>query len=114
MDLDEATTKKIQELQILEQNLQGLIMQKQTIQIELNEISNALKDLKKSDDEVYRITGGIMLKANKADLTRELEEKKKILDLRVSAIEKQEKILEEKSEKSRKEISDTLEKRKTS
>jgi len=111
MDIDEATARKIQELQILEQNLQNSIMQKQTIQMELSEISNALKDLKKSDDEVYRLAGGIMLKANKVDLTRELEEKKKILDLRISSMEKQENILEEKAEKLKKDVSETLTKK---
>lgn len=113
MDIDEATAKNIQELQILEQNLQNSIMQKQAIQIELSEISNALKDLKKSDDEVYKIAGGIMLKSNKADLTKELEEKKKILDLRISSIEKQEKNLEEKAGKLKKEVTDSFSKNKT-
>ena len=42
MKIDAETGKKIQELQILEQNLQNLLMQKQAFQIELNEIENAL------------------------------------------------------------------------
>jgi prefoldin beta subunit len=112
MNIDEETAKKIQELQILEQNLQATLMQKQTIQVEASEVSNALNDLKKSDDEVYKIIGGIMLKSDKGALTKELDEKKKILSLRISSIEKQEKIFEEKAEKLRKEVTETLSKKK--
>ncbi|MEM4259532.1 MAG: prefoldin subunit beta [Candidatus Pacearchaeota archaeon] len=108
MKLDDETSKKIQELQILEQNLQNLLMQKQTIQIELTEIENALSDLKKTDDEVYKVVGGIMMRSDKATLTSELSEKKKVLELRISAIEKQEKILNEKSEKFKKDISELI------
>jgi len=113
MKIDEETGKKIQELQILEQNLQNLMMQKQTIQIELNEVANALADLKQSGDEVYKIVGGIMVRSDKPALTSELEEKKKILEIRISSIEKQEKILDEKTEQSKKELSDSISKSKT-
>lgn len=112
VNIDSETAKKIQELQILEQNLQTFLMQKQTIQVELNEILNALTDLKKSDDEVYKLVGGLVLKSDKTVLTQELEEKRKIFDLRVSTIEKQEKILEEKAEKLKKEVTETITKKK--
>jgi prefoldin beta subunit len=112
MKIDEETGKKIQELQILEQNMQSLLMQKQAIQIELNEIENALMELKKSDDEVYKIVGGIMIRSNKAALTLELEEKKKIFGIRISSIEKQEKIFDEKAEKFKEEITNLVSKRK--
>jgi len=106
MKIDELTGKKIQELQILEQNLQNLSMQKQAFQIELTEVLNALSGLKKSGEEVYKIVGGLMVRSSKADLTSDLEEKKKIFEIRISSIEKQEKILDEKSEKLKKEITD--------
>jgi prefoldin beta subunit len=108
MKIDEQTGKKIQELQILEQSLQTLSMQKQTFQIELTEVLNALSDLKKSGEEVYKIVGGLMVSSSKADLTSDLEEKKKIFELRISSIEKQEKILDEKSEKLKKEITNLV------
>jgi prefoldin beta subunit len=108
MDIDSDTAKKIQELQISEQNWQSFLMQKQAIQVELSEVSNALSELKKSGDEVYKIVGGIMLKSDKAVLSKELEEKKRIFDLRISTIEKQEKIFEEKAEKLRKDVSSAL------
>jgi hypothetical protein len=51
--------------------------------------------LKKSDEEVYKILGQIMVKAKKENILKELEEKKKVLDLRLKKIENQEKIMSE-------------------
>ncbi len=112
MKIDAETGRKIQELQILEQNLQNLMMQKQAAQIELSEIENALSELKKSDGEVYKVVGGIMIRSTKPVLSAELEEKNKIFGLRIASIEKQEKILDEKASKSKKEINDLVSEKK--
>jgi len=109
--LDAETQKKIQEFQIIEHNLQALIMQKQAFQLELNESLNALEEVKKTNDEVYKVTGSIMLKASKDTIMKELEEKKKILELRLSTIEKQEKLLESKAKELQEEAKKSLEKR---
>ena len=104
--------KKIQEFQILDQHLQSFLAQKQAAQIELNEISNALEELK-SSKESYKILGNIMVKVSPEDLTKDLEEKKKIVNLRISSIENQEKILEEKSAELRKELNKSVEEEKS-
>ena len=89
--------KEIEELQMLENQLQNLLMQKQAFQIEMSETENALDELKNSDGEVYKITAGVILKTNKEDLHEELEEKKKLLDMKISAVDKQEKLLDKRS-----------------
>jgi len=109
MNLDKQAQENIQNLQILEQNLQGLVAQKQVFQLELNETLNALEEVKKTNDEVYKVTGSLMLKTDKEAAIKELEDKKKILELRASSIEKQEKFLESKSEELREETKKTLE-----
>jgi len=91
MKESEDASKKIQELQLLERNLQIFISQRQPIQIELNETNN-------------RIISGIMIKSSKDETIKELAEKKKILDMRINSMEKQEKILEEKSLRLREEV----------
>jgi len=110
MNLSKDITAKIEELQILEQNLQAFLMQKQAIQIDLNETVNAINELKNSKGEVYKILGGIMIKSDREITLKELEEKKKILDLRIGSMEKQEKLIETKSEALRKEISASVSK----
>ena len=73
------------ELQEMEANIQSLLMQKQQIQLELNEIDNALAEIKNSD-EVYKIVSGVMIKSNFSRVKEELEEKKKFAKMRISSI----------------------------
>ena|SRR3989338_5588623 len=102
--MDEKISQKIRELQELEQRSQQTLMQKQSFQIELNEISNALDELQKTGDEVYKILSGIMVKSEKQEILKELEEKKKINDLKINSISKQEIQVNDKIEKLREEI----------
>ena len=95
---------KIQELQLLEQSLQNTLMQKQAFQMELSETQAALGELKNSGDEVFKIIGQLMIKSEKSKITDDLENKEKILNLRISTLEKQENSLAEKFENLRKEI----------
>jgi len=106
--MDKDAEKRIEELQITEQQLQGIYMEKQTLQIELNESLNAIEELKKAQGEVYKILGGVMLKSDKETLIKELEEKKKIIELRINSLDKQEKNFEEKMSKLRKEAQNSV------
>ena len=108
MVISKETSKTIEELQIFEQHIQGFLAQKQTVQIELQEVDNALSEINKTKDDVYKILSGVMIKADKESLLKELEEKKKIFELRINSVEKQEKILEEKTVKLRDKISYAL------
>jgi len=108
MDVSKDNSKIIEELQLIEHSLQEVLGQKQMFQVEIQEIDNALKELKDTKDEVYKILSGIMIKSNKVELIKELEDRKKISNLRIDAIEKQEKILEEKSLKLRDRLKETL------
>jgi prefoldin beta subunit len=94
--IDKKTQEKIQEIQLIEQTLQNLLFQSQTFQIELNETISAIEEIKKTNKEVYRVVGNIMISSKKEDIEKELEEKKNILDLRIKSFEKQEKILRDK------------------
>jgi len=82
--------EKIQEMQILEQNLQNLLLQKQAFDMELSETRGALKEIENTKDEVFKIIGQLMIKADKDKVKEELANKEKILSLRLSTIEKQE------------------------
>jgi prefoldin beta subunit len=97
-------TEKIQTLQILEQNLQSILSQKQTFQAELNEIDNALNELKNYSSDVYKILSGIMIKTDKSLVLKELEDKKNISEIKISSIEKQESLLVKREKELKKEI----------
>ena len=102
--ITEETQQKIQEIQILEQNLQNLLLQKQAFQIELNETENALSEILKSKEDVFKLISNIIIKADKEKLEKELKQKKELLSLRLNSIEKQETKLSEQMENLRKEI----------
>ena len=108
MKLDKQTQEELQELQILEQNLQNILLQQQAFQLELNETEFAIEEIAKSSDDVYKIVGNIMIKSKKDDLKKELDEKIKLLNLRLKSIEKQEHLLREKAEKLKQELEKKL------
>lgn len=95
---------KIKELQLLEQSLNNILFQRQTFQLELNEVNTSVTELASSSGDVFKIVGNVMIKGEKEKLQKELEEKKEIIDLRMKNIEKQEKALRERVEELRKEV----------
>jgi len=109
--MSEETNKKIEELQLLESHLQNFIFQKQSVQIEANEIENALEELKNSGEEIYKIISGFLIKSNKEDVKKELEEKKKLVAIRLESMEKQEKLIDRDVKKLREEINKAVDKR---
>ncbi len=60
----EDNTKKLQEMQMLEQNLQNLLMQKQAFEIELSETIAALKEVESSKEQVFKVIGQLMIQAD--------------------------------------------------
>ena len=90
MDIDKETQQKIQELQGYEQNLQGMLMQKQAFQMELSETENALTEISASNDDVFKIVGNIMIKTSKEKTEQNLKKKQELLSLRLKSIESQE------------------------
>jgi len=95
--------RQIQEIQILEQNLHNLLLQKQAFQMEISETQAAKKEIKNSED-VFKIIGQLMIKAEKEKVEEELLKKEKLLDLRIKSIEKQETSLAKKRDSLRKEV----------
>ncbi len=109
MDIPPETQESINKLQLIEQNVQALLMQKQQFQGQLFELESALKEIEKTDD-AYKIVGNVMIKADKVALKAELNSKKEIVDLRLKNIDKQEKQLKDKAETLQKEVMSKLKK----
>lgn len=98
---------QFQELQILEQTLQNLLLQKQTFQMELSETQSALNEMENSSDEVYKIVGQLMLKSDKKKIVSELSEKSRLFEIRLKAIDKQEDSMMQKLETLRESVVDS-------
>ncbi|VVB76138.1 Prefoldin subunit beta [Candidatus Tiddalikarchaeum anstoanum] len=77
-------------MQQLQQQLQFLSMQKQTLQTQSLELEHSTEELKKVvKEDVFEIVGAVMIKRDKDLLINDLIEKKRTLDLRQNAVEKQ-------------------------
>ena len=83
-----------QEYITLQQQIRNVLIQKETIKLQLAEIDSALEELKNSREEnVYKVVGNVMIKKSKNDVEKELKEVKEDLQIRVNSLEKIEKDL---------------------
>ena len=104
-NLDAETQGKIQELQMLEQNFQQLLMQKNAFSMEANETDLILNEVEKTDGEVFRIIGNqVVIKSDKEQILEDMKKKKELIGKRMEAIDAQEKEFSEKIESIRDDV----------
>ena len=101
------TEEKINQLQMYEQSLQSLLMQKQQFQTQITEIESALGVMEPAK-KVYKIVGNIMVDSTKEELKDDLNTKKLKAEMRVRALEKQESSIKEKVKTLQKEVIDGM------
>ncbi len=102
--------ENIGRLQLMEQQAQALVAQRQQFQSQLFELENALKELE-TTNTAYKIIGNIMVSSKKDLLEKELKQKKEIMELRVKNIENEEKKVREKAKKLQEEVLNALKKK---
>ncbi len=106
--MSEKAKELLGQAQGYQQQLQVLLAQKEAINLQLIEIKKALEELGKTKEtEVYRISGPILIKDKKADVSKELTEKEKTLGTRLKAIETNEKHVKSKLEQIRESLTKT-------
>lgn len=84
--------QRLLRLQQLQQTLQSVLTQKQHLELELNEVEQALSELEKLTDiaVIYKSIGSLLVKSEKANVTTELTERKELLKTRIDILGKQE------------------------
>ena len=84
--------QRLVRLQQLQQTLQAVLTQKQQLELELNEVEQALSELGKLTDKavIYKSIGSLLVKSQKAKVTTELNERKALLNMRIGVLGKQE------------------------
>lgn len=110
MDIQKETQEKIAQLQMIEHSLNNFISQKQNFQSQVLEIENALNEMQNCKGKIYKITGNVMFESEKELLSKDLKEKKDLLDIRIKSLEKQETALEEKAKTLQSEVMEELDK----
>ena len=84
--------EKVLQYQQIQQQTRLLLAQKQALDIQINEIDEAVSEIKKcvENDAIYKTKGNIMIKIeNKDALLKELEDEKDTLNIRIKTLDKQ-------------------------
>ena len=101
----------LSQLQLLQQNLQSLLSQKQQIENQLTEINSAITETQ-GTDKVYKIIAGIMVAVPPEKAARELKEKKDFFQIRLKNFNGQEERLKQNIEKIQQEVIEELKNKK--
>jgi len=90
--------EQLARLQQLQQTLQVIVAQKQQVEMELTDTNRALEELQSMSDDasVYKSIGSILVKKDKSSITKDLTEKKELLNVRANVLGKQEEKTREK------------------
>ena len=83
--------QRLLRLQQLQQTLQAVLTQKQQLEMELNEVEQALNELGKLTDKavIYKSIGSLLIRSRRAKVTTELNERKDLLNMRIGVLGKQ-------------------------
>lgn len=96
-------------LQVQNEQLEALLIQKQSLMAEKEEIEAALKELEKSEsNEVFKIVGPILVRTVPSKVKKELEEEKEEIEVRLKTIERNEAKLKESVEKAKNKLRELL------
>ena len=98
---------KVNQLQLLQQNLQNIVAQKQQIEEQLSELNSASTELK-TTEKAYKIIGKIMIAASPLEMAKELDERKEFAQVRLKNFTKQEEQLKQDMEKMQKEVMEEI------
>lgn len=106
LEISKENQEEIIKFQQTQQQLQILMMQKQQLQLQSAEVDGALKEIENTKEkEVFEIVGNVMIKKPKKEIMDSLKEKKELIDLRTSTIDKQIDKLNEKAMEIQKKLS---------
>jgi len=102
----EQTQQMLNQAQLYQQQMQGLLLQRESLNMQMLEVKRALEELEKTEQtEVYKASGPILIKTTKEEVKKELAEKQELINLRLKTLEKGEKKIKERFEEIRGKLS---------
>lgn len=107
--MDEKTKNLIAQFQAYQQQLQTILIQKESLRLQNLEIEKALEELEKTKEKkAFKIAGQIMVLKPVEELKKELKELKENTELRIKSLEKSEERISEKLKNLQKEIKEKV------
>lgn len=81
----------VSQFQIMQQQLQGVLIQKESMQLQQLEVERALEELEATkQSNAYKIAGPVMISKPAKELKKELEENKEAIGIRIQSLKKAE------------------------
>jgi|YelNatPaOPRAMG01_1025707.scaffolds.fasta_scaffold22960_4 prefoldin beta subunit len=109
MEMTEETKELLAQFQAYQQQLQSILIQKESIKIQILETEKALEELNETKEKnAYKISGQIMVLKPVEELKKELNEKKEDLEVKVKALEKSEEKIKDKLRELQNKLKDVL------
>lgn len=91
VELTDQQKEMVAQFQTYQQQLQSILIQKESLKLQSMEIEKALEELNATKQEsAYKITGNIMVSKPIAELKKDLEENKEAVGIRIKSLEKTE------------------------
>lgn len=109
MEMTEETKNLLAQFQAYQQQLQTVLIQKETIKLQTIEIEKALEELNETKEKnAYKISGQIMVLKPVEELKKELSEAKEDLEVRIKALERSEEKIKDKLKDLQNKLKDVL------
>lgn len=90
-EISEEARKMVGQFQAYQQQLQSILIQKESLKLQSSEIQRALEELEKTKQKnAYKIAGQIMISKPVSELKHELNESKEAVEVRMKSLEKTE------------------------
>jgi len=92
MEVPQNVQHQLNQFQQLQQQAQAVTVQKQNVDIQIQETERALEELKKTKvgTDVFKTAGNLLIKVDRDEINEELEEKLETLKLREKTMGRQE------------------------
>ncbi len=96
-EISEETKNLVIQFQNYQQQLQSVLIQKESLKLQAMEIERALNELKENKEKkAYKIVGQVMILKPVEELKKELNETKENINIRIKSLEKTEERLSNK------------------
>jgi prefoldin beta subunit len=88
---EESTEQMVEQFQVYQQQLQNVLIQKESLKMQNLEIDRALEELSKTNQKTaFKISGQIMISKTVEELKKDLNETKETIGVRIKGLEKTE------------------------
>src|SRR4030042_7060345 len=90
-DLTEQQKQMVGQFQMYQQQLQSIMIQKESLKLQGMEVEKALEELNATKQEsAYKVTGNIIVSKSVDELKKDVGENKEAIEIRIKSLEKTE------------------------